>query len=369
MMRYAFAVLIGIHALLHLIGATKGLGWAAVPQLRTPISASAGALWLVAAVLLAGAAIAFARDAQWWWMPALPGIVLSQLLIAPSWSDARFGTVVNVLIAVPLLLLAVDARAGSFRSRFAHDVDSLLAQPMRATPVVTEADLASLPPLMQTYLRRVGAVGRPRIRNLRVRFDAQMRSSATSPWMTATATQYEFFDPPARLFYMNATRSGVPLDIFHRYVNGAATFQVKIASLFSMVDKRGPVLTRAETVTLMNDIVVMAPAAVLDLPFTWAPDGERSVMATFTNAGNTVAARLTFDADGDLVGFLSNDRMQEDAGSSRNVPWSTPISQYGEVDGIRVGIHGDANWVETSGEWTYGRFVIRSIAYNVSARD
>jgi hypothetical protein len=33
----------------------------------------------------------------------------------------------------------------------------------------------------------------------------------------------------------------------------------------------------------------------------------------FTNAGNTVSATLTFDAAGDLVGFLSNDRMQEDA--------------------------------------------------------
>jgi len=36
-----------------------------------------------------------------------------------------------------------------------------------------------------------------------------------------------------------------------------------------------------------------------------------------------------------------------------------------EVDGIRIGTLGDANWVETSGEWTYGKFQIRSIAYNV----
>jgi hypothetical protein len=270
-----------------------------------------------------------------------------------------------LLIALPLLLLALDARPASFRSRFAHDRDALLARPVRPPPLVTEADLASLPSLMQTYLRRAGALGRPRVRNLRVRFDAQMRSSATAPWMQATATQYEFFDPPARLFYMNATRSGVPFDVFHRYIDGAATFQVRIASLLSMVDKRGPVLTRAETVTLMNDIVVMAPAAVLDLPFTWQTQGERSLLATFANAGNTVSATLSFDAAGDLVGFLSNDRTQEDAKGSRNVPWSTPISGYREVDGIRVGALGDANWVEPSGEWTYGKFAIRSIAYNV----
>ena len=80
---------------------------------------------------------------------------------------------------------------------------------MHPTSLVTEADLARLPALMQAYLRRVGAVGRPHVRNMRVRFNARMRSSATSPWMAATAMQYEFFDPPARLFYMNATRSGV----------------------------------------------------------------------------------------------------------------------------------------------------------------
>ena len=183
---------------------------------------------------------------------------------------------------------------------------------------------------MQTYLRRVGAVGRPRIRSMRVFFNAQMRSSTTSPWMQSTATQYEFFDPPARLFYMNATRSGVPFDVFHRYIDSAARFQVRIASLFSMVDKSVPVLTRADTVTLMNDIVGMAPAAVLDLPFTWKTVGERSLLATFTNAGDTVSAALTFDAAGDLVGFLSNDRTQEDAKGSRNVPWSTSISGHRE---------------------------------------
>jgi hypothetical protein len=364
-MRIAFAILIAIHGLIHLLGPAKAFGWADVQQLRTPIPPLGGVFWLLATMLLVGAALGVALGEHWWWYPALPGVVLSQALIVQSWGDAKFGTIANVVIAIPLVLLLLDARPSSFRSRFARDRDALLGRPARPTPVVTDADIASLPPLMQAYLRRVGAVGRPRVRNMRVLFNAQMRSSATSPWMQSTATQYEFFDPPARLFYMNATRSGVPFDAFHRYVDGAATFQVRIASLFPMVDKSGAVLTRAETVTLMNDIVVMAPAAVLDLPFTWKSTGDRSLLATFTNAGHAVSATLTFDAAGDLVGFLSNDRTQEDAKGSRNVPWSTPISGYRDVDGIRIGALGDANWVESSGEWTYGKFEIRSVAYNV----
>ncbi len=140
---------------------------------------------------------------------------------------------------------------------------------------------------------------------------------------------------------------------------------MKIAGVWPMVDKSGPVLTRAETVALMNDIVVLAPAAVLDLPFTWTVTGEHTLAARFTNAGHTVSAEITFDSAGDLVGFLSRDRPQDVDLGDRNVPWSTPISGYREVDGIRIGASGDANWVDPSGEWTSGRFVIRSVAYNV----
>ena len=363
-LRIALAALIALHGLIHLLGPAKAFGWADVSQLRAPIAPGAGLLWLLAAVLLIAAAVGIALGVPRWWYPALPGLLLSQGLIVTAWGDAKFGTLANLLIAIPLLVTALDARPSSFRSRFAHDRNALLARTTLRAPLVTETDLAPLPPLMQTYLRRVGAVGRPRVRNLRVTFNAQMRSSATSPWMPSTATQYEFFDPPARLFYMNASRAGVPFDVFHRYVDGTATFQVRIAGLISMVDKHGAGITNDETVTLMNDVLVMAPAAVLDLPFTFETTGERTLRATFRNAGYTVSAALTFDRAGDLVGFLSADRAHDREGGPAT--WSTPISGYRQVDGIRIGALGETKWIEPSGEWTYGRFEITSVAYNVS---
>jgi hypothetical protein len=365
-MRFTFAMLVGVHGLIHLLGPTKAFGWASVPQLQAPISPAGGVLCLAAAVLLVGSAAGLAIGARWWWWLALPGVLLSQGLIIQAWPDAKVGTATNVLIAVPLLLLALDARPGSFRSRFENDRAALLRRPSPPAIPVSEAEVATLPPLYGQYLRRVGAVGRPHVHNLRVEFVAQMRSSPTAAWMPATARQYESFDPPARLFYMNATRLGVPMDVWHRYVDGAATFQVRVASLFSMVDQQGSVLTRAETVTIMNDIVVLAPAAVLTLPFTWETTGAHTLRATFTNAGHRVAATLTFDPAGDLTGFVSDDRWQASPPSVRNVPWSTPISGYREVDGIRVGTHGEANWIATTGEWSYGRFDIRALAYNVT---
>ena len=256
-----------------------------------------------------------------------------------------------------------DGRKQSFHSRFVHDRTTLLENQTSPRPVLTESDLARFPPLLQAYLRRVGALGRERVHNVRVTFDAQMRSSGTAPWMQATATQYEFFDPPARLFHMNASRSGIPIDVLHEYIGGAATFQVRIAGLIPMVNKSGLAITHDETVTLMNDILVFAPAAVVDLPFTFEPIDDQTLYAAFSNAGFDVAATLTFDADGDLVDFRSDDRAHD----RKEGPaiWSTPISAYKEVNGVRVGTCGDANWIDSAGEWTYGRFVIQSIAYNV----
>lgn len=367
-MKIALAVLIALHGLIHLIGPAKAFSWWNVSQLRQPITQASGMLWLLAAVLLIGTAIAMSVGTRWWWYLALPGVLLSQVLITQAWGDAKFGTLANIVIAVPALLAALDARPGSFRSRFAHDSAVLLARPITVMPVVSDSDLATLPPLMQTYLRHSGAVGRPHVYNMRVVFDAQMRSNSSAPWMASTATQYEFFNPPARLFHMSASRSGIPFDVYHRYVDSAATFEVKIAGLFPMVNQSGTTMTKAETVTLMNDIVVMAPAAVLDLPFTWETLSDHTVRATLSNAGFTVAATLTFNAAGDLIGFVSTDRSQVDGTTVTNLPWSTPISGYADVNGIRVGTRGDANWIAPTGEWTYGRFTIRDIAYNVVKR-
>jgi len=364
-MRYVLAAILALHGLIHLLGPAKAFRWAEVPQLHLPVTPRAGALWLAAAVLLVASAVLVGLGARWWWVVALPGVVLSQWLIVQAWGDAKFGTVANLIVLVPLLLAALDARPGSFHSMFVRETRAALARPLRPAPLVTEADLASLPPLVRTYLRREGAVGQPRVRNLRVAFDARMRSGPNQPWMTCTAEQVEFFDPPARYFFLRASRSGVPFDVFHRYVGDSAAMRVRVAGLVPVADVRGPIITQSETVTLLNDVVVLAPAAALDLPIAWETTGDHTVRATFTNAGHTVSAVLTFDAAGDLVGFLSNDRYQSDAKGDRNFPWSTPVSEYREVDGIRVGAHGDADWIEPRGEWTYGRFDIKDIAYNI----
>lgn len=65
-----------------------------------------------------------------------------------------------------------------------------------------------------------------------------------------------------------------------------------------MVDAAGPQTDRAETVTLLNDLCVVAPAAPaapVDADVTWTVLGPGRVHAALTRGPRTVGADLVFD--------------------------------------------------------------------------
>ena len=272
---------------------------------------------------------------------------------------------------VALIILAVVLAALAWQSQrlpaaFRREVRVELRRSTQP-PLVTEADLAPLPRAVQTYLRRAGVVNHPRVRNFHAEFAAEMRGGPDAPWMTATADQYEFFDPTSRLFFMRASRSGVPFQVFHRYVANAATMNVRVAGLVPVVSLAGAEMTKSETVTLFNDICVFAPAALIEAPVTWVVVDGRTVRGTFTNAGYTVSADLIFDDNGDLVDFRSEDRSMSEGKTMRRLPWATPLSGYRSFGDVRLAALAETRWTEGGVTWAYGRFVLKAIRYNVPA--
>ena len=142
--------------------------------------------------------------------------------------------------------------------------------------------------------------------------------------------------------------------------------EVRIASLIDQFAASGPEMDRSETVTLLNDLCVLAPAALLDAPITWGEATERTAVVRLDHAGHAVSATLTFDDAGDLVGFVSQDRSQTADGKTyRQLPWSTPLRDHRDFAGVRLPARGDAIWLAPEGEVAYGRFDLEDIAYNV----
>ena len=87
-MKIVFALLLLLHGLIHLSGTAKAFGIADMPQLTQQISKPMGIVWLCAALLFVATTVAlFAWPARWWMIGAA-AIVVSQVAILSSWTDA-----------------------------------------------------------------------------------------------------------------------------------------------------------------------------------------------------------------------------------------------------------------------------------------
>ena len=76
-----------------------------------------------------------------------------------------------------------------------------------------------------------------------------------------------------------------------------------------------------------------------------------------------MTAELSFDAEGRLVDFASEDRgMLGKDGRLRLLRWTTPLGEYREIGGWTVATEGEAIWHLPEGPFTYGRMQLTAYA-------
>jgi hypothetical protein len=252
----------------------------------------------------------------------------------------------------------------SFRSEFDAAWNALM--PPAVPALVGEADLEGLPTPVAQYLRASGVVGRPRVIAYQLRFSGRIRSDPGSPWMPFTADQRSAVDGPTRLFLMRARMRGLPVEAFHHYAGGRATMRVRLAGLVPIADARGEAMDMSESVTVLNDMALLAPATLLDSRISWEAIDDRSARARFEVGGRRVSATLMFGADGLLSDFVSDDRSRAsaDGRTFTRLRFSTPVTGYGEFGGVRLPAYAEARWHAPEGEFVYGEFRLREVVYN-----
>ncbi len=368
-LRVAVACLFVLHGLIHLFGFAKAFGFADLPQFSQAIAQPAGVVWLVTALLCFAAAAAMFFAPRWWWVVGALAVATSQVAVITSWADAMVGSVANLLLLVAVLYGFAARGPLSLRAEYEHHLEH--AWPWCAGPLVTEADLEHLPAPVARYLRRAEVVGRPRVTDFRATWTGRIRGGPDSPWMTFTADQLNTLDTPRRYFWMDARMKGLPVDVLHVFDEKGASMRVRLVSVRSMVNADGAELTHAETVTVFNDMCVLAPAALAFADVTWESADERTAIGHFRLGANTISAELRFNDDGDLADFVSDDRAASsaDGRTFTRRRWSTPVQDYAVVGPARVPTRAEARWHDAgSGVWTYAEFELTSLAYNTARR-
>ncbi len=264
-MKIAFAILLFIHGLIHLMGFLKAFGFAKIPSFSHTFSKAEGLWWLAVAMSFVFIAILFLMKNNLWFWFALATVVISQILIIMNWQDAKFGTLANLIVLVIAILAAAS---WNFEGQYKNDIAQSYGNTSISEEIVTEKDIENLPIPIQNYLKYVGVIGKPKISNAKVIFKGEMRERGKE-WFAFTSEQYNFFESPTRLFFMKANFKGLPTQGYHRYKNRQASMDIKLLSLFPVVNINEPEMYKTETVTFFNDMCLFAPAAFIDAKIEW----------------------------------------------------------------------------------------------------
>ena len=149
-MKTAFLITLLLHGIIHMLGFVKSYHLAEVPQLPLNIPKSLGNLWLFSSILLLAVFILMIFNKTWWPFFAIAAVILSQTLIFLYWPDAKYGTILNMII----LLVSIPATGKyQFDSVVQKEAKELLSNiPLKTVGKINKDDLGHLPKIVQKWM-------------------------------------------------------------------------------------------------------------------------------------------------------------------------------------------------------------------------
>jgi hypothetical protein len=249
----------------------------------------------------------------------------------------------------------------AFDRRMAREVQGLFAASKGRSRLVTEADLVGLPEPVQRWQRWSNVVGTTYPVTVRLRQEGEFRMGQNRGWMPFTAEEYYTTDPPGYVWKVTFRMAPlVTVSGRDRYADGQASIVMRLLSLIPVANDHSPGLDQGAMLRFLNE-TMWFPAGVLSPSITWEPRDATSAVATIRYGGVSAAATFIFDDQGRLTNMTAE---RFDNAKKAILPWSTPISDYGEFAGIRVPVQGAGVWHYEQGEFPYIRLRVTDLEYN-----
>lgn len=363
MFKIVIASIIFIHGAIHFIGFIKAFNLSKHDyQLTLSVSRTMGIWWLLVGLLFFLLGFLYVTGYKEWFVLGLALTVISQVLILLFWSDAKAASIVNLLIITVALVTLAELK---FENGFKNEVREALihSATSESTTTISQSDLDHLPPMVTRYLEYVGVVGKPITESVKVEMEGEMRSK-NGAWFRFTSEQFNFYSDPARMFFMKAKMNGLPVFGYHSYDGNSARMKVKLLSLFPVSELSGKELFKAETVTYFNDLCIFAPSRLIDKNIQWTSENDTTALAIFKNNNVSISAKLIFNQQGQLVNFISDDRLE--ISEMKEYRFSTPLNDYKKINGYNLPTYGEAIWHFPEGDFVYGKFQVKEVQYNIS---
>lgn len=360
-MRIILLTLLLLHAAIHFVGTAKAFNWMKLEAFSQSVSKYAGLAWGLAGILLALSTLLYASSARYWWLLGFVSVVLSQILILRFWSDARWGTIPNVVF---LLLIVLAFARFQFNQQSEKLRSSLLSNATLEATELTLTPDSLLPAPVQRWLQHSGAAGHAPITRTTLTQDLRMRLRPDQEkWIPGTARQVFTTDPPAFIWTVDMQMPpGIPVSGRDQFRDGTGAMLIKLGALFPVVDEKSVPQINAASLQRYLGEIVWFPTAARSSYIEWTAIDQQRAKATLTYEGTSDSGVFTFDEAGDVVAYTAQ-RYKDNTSDAERIPWTIEVMETAAPAGIRIPVRARAHWGLPEGRWTWLELTVTSIGY------
>jgi hypothetical protein len=363
-MKYIFSIIVFLHGAIHLLGFVKGFGISRMESLAAEISKPAAIFWLAAFLLFTLSAGLYLAQKQLWAVFVAAAFIVSVVLIAGNWSDAKFGLIPNAII---LIALVITFSGCAFNKKIAAETDAILETVGETDETyIEDDDLLDLPEPVKKWLRASGTVNTPKVKSVYLQQKFQMKLKPEQEnWYLADAEQYFTTENPAFIWTVKLNMSPfVSVRGRDKFTDGKGEMQMKLYALLNLGKETGEKMDEGTLQRYLGEIVWF-PSAALSPYIKWEAVDSLTAKATMNYKGTTGSGIFYFNAEGDFIKYSAMRYMGNEPDAERR-EWIIEADNHAVFNGIKVPSEVHATWRLDEGDWTWCRIRLSNLVYNAS---
>ncbi|WFA08048.1 DUF6544 family protein [Tissierella sp. Yu-01] len=265
--------------------------------------------------------------------------------------------IVIVLIALVIIAIYLAIPDGRLWKQYLTDVKSSLTETnmqRSIQSIFTEDYVAELPALLRQHIINGGYMGKVFMDNMLIYFhNTKFRMSAGKKPIKIKFMQVNFVSRPDRHAFLTGQIAGIPFQAKDSVLDGFGSMIGVLAKQFQLFCSTGAEMDQGQLITALADAVYM-PSLFLQKYVSWTVVDDCTVEGEISFKGVTAKGRFTFDNNGNIIRFDTNDRyMDENGKGSSLVPWYVTYSDYKEQNGYFQPGSVSVNWKLPGGDDTY----------------
>jgi len=214
-----------------------------------------------------------------------------------------------------------------------------------------------LPAPVQRYFKYALKTGQPYIETARLKHTGLFKTGLKKKFISITGEQHFTVQNP-QFIWKGAASFFTAVDSF---IAGSRQLKVALLDLFPVVNGHGSTFNEAELQRWMAESVWFPTNLLPSDMVTWSAIDENTAKLSLCYKAISFHFIVTFSAQGQII-VMETQRFMTD---KKRETWICKMSDYKEINNMKIPFTAEAIWKLPTGYYSYAKFTIAKIEYNL----